>query len=393
MRRDQFMRRARIVVTLAATLGGSVSCSSPGRVPALVLEADGVRVTRVFGPEDPGGAYKHPASITELDNGDLYLAFYGGSGEYGDDTAVWGARLAAGQTAWTVPKVIADTPDRSEGNPVVWQAPDGIVWLFYVNRYGETWSTARVLAKISRDGAETWSDSLVLTFELGTMARGQPIVLHDGDYLLPLYFESGDDREESAPATSSFFLRYDPETKTWSETNRIRSPQGNLQAQVVQLTGERLVCYIRRGGNFLPTESGYTLRAESNDGGRTWSDAQATAFRNPNSAVDFIKLRNGHLVLVYNDNMNERTPLSIAVSLDGDQSYPYRRNVLEGDNTFAYPYAIQTRDGRIHVICTTDERTAILHVVFDEGAIVQAKYAYRDAASDAGAGSTATTDD
>ena len=324
----------------------------------------------MFGPEHPGGAYKHPASITELQGGDLYLTFYGGSGEYGDDTAVYGARLRKGESEWTLPEVIADTPDRSEGNPVVWQAPDGVVWLFYVNRYGATWSNARVKAKISKDGCKTWSDSFMLTFREGTMARGQPIVLNDGGYLLPLYYETGDDREGTAADTSSYFMHYDPDTRKWTETNYIRSPMGNLQAQVAQLTDDYLVCYIRRGGNFLPTDDGFLLRAESRDGGRTFSDARQTEFRNPNSAVDFIKLQSGNLLLVYNDNMNDRTPLTVAISLDGDNSYPYRRNIMEGDNTFAYPYAIQARDGRIHIICTTDERTAILHAVFEEGAII-----------------------
>ena len=41
-----------------------------------------VPVERVFGPEHPGGRYKHPASIAQLANGDLYLAYYTGSGEY-----------------------------------------------------------------------------------------------------------------------------------------------------------------------------------------------------------------------------------------------------------------------------------------------------------------------
>ena len=68
--------------------------------------------------------------------------------------------------------MIADTPDRGEGNPVVWQAPDGVVWLFYVNRYDETWSSSRIKAKISRDGAVTWSDSFMLTFEPGAMVAG-----------------------------------------------------------------------------------------------------------------------------------------------------------------------------------------------------------------------------
>ena len=59
-----------------------------------------------------------------MTNGYLYIAYYGGSGEYGEDTAVYGSRLQMGKTQWTEPKIIADTPDRGEGNPVVWQGPD-----------------------------------------------------------------------------------------------------------------------------------------------------------------------------------------------------------------------------------------------------------------------------
>lgn len=328
-----------------------------------------IETYRVFGGEHPG-QYKHPASITELANGDLYLSYYGGSGEYGNDTAVYGSRLKKGADQWSDPEVIADTPNEGEGNPVVWQAPDGRVWLFYNNRTGDTWSNARVKGKISDDGAETWSDSFMLVYEEGSMVRGQPIVLKDGDYLLPLYHETGDDREATASSTCSYFMRYDPKSKAWTETGRIKSPMGNLQAQVVQLTDTYLVAYIRRGGNFLPTDHGYTLRAESRDGGHTWSDAVETAFRNPNSAVDFIKLKNGHLLLVYNDNMNDRTPLTVAVSVDNDKSYPYRRDIAGGDNTFAYPYAIQTRDEKIHIIYTTNERTTIMHAVFDEFAVI-----------------------
>ncbi|MBN1510229.1 MAG: exo-alpha-sialidase, partial [Sedimentisphaerales bacterium] len=127
---------------------GMTATIEPAR-PAATMKA-AVPVERVFGPEHPGGRYKHPASITQLTNGDLYVAYYTGSGEYATDTAVYGARLPRAQTRWTTPVPIADTPFRSEGNPVVWQAPDGPVWLFYVVRYGPTWSTSRIQAKISR---------------------------------------------------------------------------------------------------------------------------------------------------------------------------------------------------------------------------------------------------
>jgi predicted neuraminidase len=344
-----------------------------GFAAAAFGESFNIDTYRVFGNEHPG-RYKHPASITELDNGDLYIAYYGGSGEYSDDTAVFGSRLSGGKgNDWTVPVTIADTPNRGEGNPVVWQAPDGVVWLFYVNRYGDTWSNARVKCKISNDGAETWSDSFMLNFEEGSMCRGRPIVLNDGDYLLPMYYETGADREKTAGDTVSYFMRYDPDAKTWTETNRIQYPTGNLQAEVAQISDDYLIAYIRRGGDFLPTEDGYTLRSESRDGGHTWSDAEQTEFKNPNSAVAFIRLQNGHLMLVYNDNMNDRTPLTVAISTDDGETYPHRRNIAGGDNTFAYPYAIQTKDGKIHVLFTTNVRETIMHAVFDEFAITGTK--------------------
>lgn len=335
--------------------------------------AEDIQVERIFGPEHPG-PYKHPAAITELDNGDLYIAYYGGEGEYAIDTAVYGSRLKKGETKWSDPQIIADTPNRSEGNPVVWQAPDGLVWLFYVNRYGDTWSTSRIKAKISNDGAQTWSDSFMLTMKEGTMVRGQPIVLNNGDYLLPVYHEVSFDTERSDPESASYFLRYNPETKEWSETNYIKSPMGNLQAQVVQINDDYLVAYIRRGGDYLPTTDGYMLRAESTDGGYTWSDAKQTKFKNPNSAVDFIKLQSGNLMLVFNDNMNERTPLTVAISTDNDKTYAYQRDIMTGDNTFAYPYAIQTKDGKIHVVFTTEGRTVIKRASFEESAIINKNY-------------------
>src|SRR5438876_12164125 len=81
------------------------------------------RIERVLGPETPN-RYKHPAAITELDNGDLIVAYHGGSGEYSEDTAVYATRLKAGESKWAAPRVIADTPFHGDGNPVIWQGPD-----------------------------------------------------------------------------------------------------------------------------------------------------------------------------------------------------------------------------------------------------------------------------
>lgn len=332
-----------------------------------------VEIYRLFGAEHPG-PYKHPASIAQLANGDLYVTYYGGANEYSEDTAVYGSRgvrQEKGETLWSPPEPIALIPFHGVGNPVIWQAPDGLVWLFFNTQYGDTWSNARVHAKISSDGAHTWSDSFLLALEEGSMVRGQPIVLNDGDYLLPLYHETGEDREFSASDTCSYFMRYNPGKKEWTETNRIHSPEGNLQAQAVQLDDNNLFCFLRRGGGFEPTENGWMLRASSSDGGRTWTDAERTDFPNPNSAVELIKLKNGHLVLVYNDNMNDRTPLSVAVSADKGATWPFRRDIAGGANSYAYPYAIQGQDDKIYLVYTTNGRTTVMLAVFEEAAITE----------------------
>ena len=333
--------------------------------------ADDVVIERVFGPELPD-KYKHPACFTELANGDLYLAYYGGSGEYGEDTWVRGARLPKGSSQWSTPEVIADTPFRSDGNPVVWQDPDGVVWLFYVCRYGPTWSQSRIKFKISHDNAHTWSDSDMLSFDMGTMVRSRPIVLNNGDYLLGVYHETGNDREMVGPDTTSFFLRKKKGENEWTPSNHIKSRIGNLQPSPVQITDDYLVSYSRRGGGYGPQPDGFLVRSESRDGGYTWSEGTDSQFPNPNSAADFIKLKNGHLLLVYNDSdQGRRMPLTVAISTDNDETYPHRRNIVNkpGDSA-AYPIALQTQDGKIHVIYTSNRRTVINHAVFEESAIL-----------------------
>jgi predicted neuraminidase len=355
------MKPIAIRVLLAVPFFFATQCS---------LHAAELTLTRVFGPEIPTGPYKHPASLTELKNGDFYLVYYGGSGEYAVETAVFGSRLKKGESHWTHPRPIASDPLRSVGNGVIWEAPDGVVWLYYVVRYGETWSTSRIQCKLSRDNAETWSDASVLSLDEGDMVRGRPIVLKSGEYLLPIYHETGHDPELVGPDSTSLFLRFNSAKKTWTKTGPIRSPRGNIQPAVVQLDNGDLVAYCRRGGDYDPKTIGFIVRSESHDGGMTWSEGKDSAFPNPNAAVDFIKLKSGRLLLIFNDSMNNRTPLTAAISSDQDRSWPVRRNIREGAGDFGYPTVLQARDGRIHLVFTSEKRSVVNHAVFDEDWVI-----------------------
>ena len=63
--------------------------------------------------------------------------------------------------------------------------------------------------------------------------------------------------------------------------------------------------------------------------------------------------------------------ITAAISTDGDRTYPYRMNIAAGRGPFAYPVALQTRDGLIHVVYTTRDRTTIMHAVFDERVVLE----------------------
>ncbi|MCZ2073866.1 MAG: exo-alpha-sialidase [Bryobacterales bacterium] len=340
-----------------------------GIAAALVLFANELRIERVFGPEVPTGPYKHPANIGVLRNGDLYLVYYGGAGEYAVDTGVFGSRLRKGETKWSQPERIAHDPFRSVGNAVVWQAPDGLVWLFYVVRDGDTWSTSRIQGKVSRDEGETWSDSFMISDKEGMMVRNKPIVLSSGEYLLPVYHEVGGDTEMVGAGSTSRFLRFDPKSKAkeWIALGVIRSKKGNIQPGVVELGNGHLIAYCRRGGGYGPMSDGYAIYAESHDGGKTWNEGADSQFPNPNSALEFLKLRSGNLLLIFNDSMYQRTPLTAALSTDGGKTWPYRKNIAaEPKQSYAYPAAAQDAEGRVHLVYTSNNRSEIHHAVFEE---------------------------
>ena len=138
----------------------------------------------------------------------------------------------------------------------------------------------------------------------------------------------------------------------------------------MQLNDHDLIAYCRRGGDYHPKTIGYIVRSESHDGGMTWSEGKDSAFPNPNAAIDFVKLKSGRLLLVFNDSMNRRTPLTAALSSDQDRTWPIRRNIREGHGDFGYPTAFQARDGRIHLVFTSERRSVVNHAVFDEDWVI-----------------------
>jgi hypothetical protein len=99
-----------------------------------------------------------------------------------------------------------------------------------------------------------------------------------------------------------------------------------------------------------------------------------TNIPNPNAAFDFISIKRVNLLLINNDSYTDRNPLVAALSTDNDKSYRHRMIIKkENGGDFGYPYVIQTRDEKIHLIYTSHERTVINHATFEESDVIKSK--------------------
>ena len=301
----------------------------------------------------------HGSTMVELGNGDLLAAWYEGSYETASDVVIAGARRRRGQSAWDTVEVLADTPGYSDGNPVLFVAPDGALWLFYATMYGPTWNMCQLKYKTARDQGNAWSAPVVLREQLGWLYRNKAVVLSSGRIVLPIYDEAN---------LHSLMLLSDDNGRNWRSSGPIHSTPSNIHPTVVELSDGSLLCYARyfaSGLGHIALGEGHIWQSASRDGGETWTPAVATGIKNPNSGIDLTRTAAGHLVLAYNDSYDKRTPLNVALSEDEGKTWPYQKVIESRPGNFAYPWLIQTHDGLLHLTFSYNYQT-IKHVVFDE---------------------------
>ncbi|MHA1846217.1 MAG: exo-alpha-sialidase, partial [Promethearchaeota archaeon] len=132
--------------------------------------------------------------------------------------------------------------------------------------------------------------------------------------------------------------------------------KGMIQPSVVQLKNGELLCLNR-------SRTGWIVEMRSLHNGVSWSNPRFTSLPNPNSNVCLIHRRKGDLLLIYNPTKRNRTPLSIARSVDDGKTWSRLFDLQAGNGEFSYPCLCETRDGLVHATYTYQRKT-ISHDVF-----------------------------
>jgi predicted neuraminidase len=340
----------------------------------------------------------HAANIMPLPNGDLACVWFGGTQEGIPDISVYFSRLRPGEDRWPEPARLSDDPTRSEQNPILFPAPGGRLWLLWTAQVSGNQDTAFVRRRISTDNGQSWGPIETLFDRVGTsgvFVRQPPEVLDNGDIVLPIFYCHSRPGERWVGSYDTSAVRISSDGgETWTEHD-VPDSTGCVHMNVAQLQdGTLLALYRSRWADNI-----YSSR--SSNRGRTWSAPEPTALPNNNSSIQFTRLANGHLALVFNDINKEgasefrtslydeieddsglaeptakageraavwgvpRAPMTVAISEDGGRTWPYKRNLEVGDGycmtnnsreqlnrEWSYPSIHQGPDGVLHIAFT-----------------------------------------
>jgi predicted neuraminidase len=297
----------------------------------------------------------HCSVVQELSNGDLLVGYYAGEDEARPDAAWVLARRRPQASAFDPLTIVADTPGKPEGNGILFQTREGTVLLIYGTMHGKLegppgpgvrWTSCDLKMKRSEDNGHTWSEVQMIEPELGHVPRCKPIRLQNGDIILGTEYADG---------YSRFWWSCD-EGHTWQMTGSVLGER-NEQPALIQRRDGSLLALLRPAGDLSRIHT-----AHSTDNGRTWTPAVPSPFPCPHAALDAVRLADGRIVLAWNNDPDRRNPLTLALSEDEGETWPYIRDLVTGEGQFHYPAIIQSQDGLLHLTFTNNRRT-IDHIV------------------------------
>jgi predicted neuraminidase len=344
--------------------GGLMPSSLEGAPAELLKEA-------IFAPGSAPFVASHASTVVELKNGGLMSAWFGGTAEGKPDVAIWGATRT--RAKWSAPVELAREPDVPCWNPVLFHTRDGKLWLYY--KFGpspQSWTGAR---KWSTDEGKTWSPVEHLPAGLLGPIRAKPLGLPDGTIVSgtsveayrswAAWIERSTDGGKTWRKIGPIVPPVEPDTQPTADAHAGPAPgssdgkdiDGIIQPSLVPLGRKHLRLYARS-----TAKTARVCVADSYDDGVTWTQARPLEVPNPNSGIDAVTLKDGRVVLVYNDTTSGRTPLNLAVSHDGEH-FKMFYTLEESPGEYSYPAIIQSASGDLEMTYTWNRQT-IEHVHF-----------------------------
>lgn len=290
---------------------------------------------------------EHPryseGSILPLADGNLLFAVteFDASTDDFAPARIVARRSRDGGNTWTPPEVLQDNVGRMNVMSATLRRLQGeqgaAVGLFYLVKNGE--DDLKAYVRTAMDDALNFGEPVLITNTPGyhVLNNDRITELADGRLLCPVAWT------RNVTSDNHFVSRCylsDDGAKTWTTgASSVDAPRrGAMEPEVLELNDGRVLMIVR-------TQLGEIFASYSNDRGETWSSAEPWGVRSPESPATLRRIpATGDLLLVWNpehdqtaDHGGKRTPLVAAVSIDEGRTWSSPRALENGtDQQYAY---------------------------------------------------------
>jgi BNR repeat-like domain len=292
-----------------------------GMLPMMGVPNDlpGAQKRFVFDPADVPFASCHASTICETQAG-LLCAWFGGAAEGAADTLIYLGLLS--DAGWSPPKAVAERRDEGHAmwNPVLWSSPQGDILLFYKTGPAPAHWRGHLL-HLDQGGTPVAPPVAMPRGFLGP-TKNKPLLLPDGRLLCP---SSAEDK-----GWTVHFEWTGDRGMTWEKSAPVASGHHIIQPALLQHGDGRLQALCR-------SRDGVIAATWSEDGGRSWSAAQATGLPGNNSGIDAMTLMDGRHALVYNPTGLCRSPCILPSRTTGCGGAMPCGSMAAGANTAILP--------------------------------------------------------
>jgi len=291
----------------------------------------------------------HASTLVELEPGKLLSAWFGGTDEGAKDVQIWSS-LFDGKK-WGELSVLGTEAGQPCWNPVLFRTAKGTLYLWY--KAGPRFDQWTGYFRSSSDNGKTWTKPEMMPATSVGPVRAKPIQLANGTLLAGTSWESYRN-------WTPFVDRSTDDGKSWTRSNPFPMPGkfNQIQPTLFEAKDGRIIALMRSRNPKL------VCRAESRDGGATFSHAEQTELLNPDAGIDVVKTRNDDVFLIFNPTQVFRTPLSLARSTDDGKTWKRVADLETEPGEYSYPAMIESAAGTLEITYTW-RRTHIKHASVD----------------------------
>ena len=363
---------------------------------------------------EPMGEQNHAPHLCWIRPDLLACVWMAGGQEGTAGMSIYLSLLAEGADRWSPPQRISQDPERSEQNPLLFVAEDELHLIHSAQRvrdpddaswkeqadttFSMQWTAALrqqtlPLGPLDPEqpeswGADAWSRCRDL-LESPAFCRHPPVAMTTG-LVLPIYrsLETGGsfghDHSEVLPLTANGQAK--------GEARPVPESTGRVHGSIVpKVDGEGWLQFFR-------SRLADRIYRSSSPDGLAWTTPEPIALPNNNSSIHAQRLTSGRLALIFNRFGFEpdptaaqewgeanwprtRWPLSVAISADDGDSWPWIRDLDTGfgfcgpfnwdlNGQLAYPVLLEGRPGELHIAYSWGGRQAIRYLCIDEHEIM-----------------------